>query len=180
MSEPKEIKPVKLICGIIAVNEEMAERATAALVRMYGEPDLELGPIPFDSTDYYGKEMGQDLVRKFIAFDELIDPGRLAAIKLATNDLEKEIAVCGGRPVNLDPGYVSESKLVLASAKNFAHRLYLGDGIYGEVTLHFRKGGAIHYEWTFPDYRTDIYKRFFEEVREAYRSQLCCGNGEEI
>jgi hypothetical protein len=167
---------VKLICGIIAVNENAVSVAIDALKSEYGEIDLESDVMPFDFTDYYEEEMGKGLLRKFVAFAELIDPGALADIKIRTNELEKRIAKDKAegakRPVNLDPGYVEASKLVLATTKNFSHRIYLRDGIYGEVTLIVGKGRFMHFDWTFPDYRTEKYKSFFEAVRALYRKQL--------
>ena len=176
MGKIHSVRPVKLICGIIAVDENVLSLASEELRRAFGDTDSQSDIIPFDFTDYYEREMGKDLLRRFVTFRDLVDPGLLPDIKISTNEIERAIAgesdCSPGRPVNLDPGYVSESKLVLASVKNFAHRVYLRDGVYAEVTLHFKKEGAVHHEWTFPDFRTDKYKRFFEDVRVAYRAQL--------
>jgi len=176
MATIKLPEPVKLICGIIAVSEEALSAAIDELKRGYGQVDLESEIIPFDFTDYYEEEMGKNLLRKFVSFVKLIDAGALADIKINTNELEgkiaRDLAAGGKRPVNLDPGYVTQSKLVLATAKDFSHRIYLREGIYAEVTLVFRKGGFTHFDWTFPDYRTERYKRFFEEVRALYKRQI--------
>jgi hypothetical protein len=70
------------------------------------------------------------------------------------------------RPLNLDPGYLTLGKLLLASTKDFAHRIYLGRGIYAEVTLQYKHGAWRHHEYTFADYRRADYQRFFSQCRE--------------
>jgi len=176
MAEIKTPVPVKLICGVIAADEEVLSAALRELASVYGKIDCESPVIPFDFTDYYEREMGKNLIRRFAAFHNLIDPGALPDIKINTNNIEKKIAAVfsetSARPVNLDPGYISASKLVLATVKDFSHRIYLRDGIYGEITLSFKGGAFTHMEWTFPDYRTRPYKEFFEKVRSIYMRQL--------
>ena len=125
----------------------------------------------FTETNYYAAEMGVGLKKQFWAFAGAIDPGRLAAIKLATNQWEAEYAARSlhpePRPLNLDPGYLTLAKLVLASTKDHAHRIYLADGIYAEVTLSFRGGAWQPFDWTYPDYRRGDYHEFFTQCREA-------------
>ena len=176
MAEINTPIPVKLICGVIAASEEILSAALEELAAAYGDIDCESPVIPFNFTDYYEKQMGRNLLRRFAAFSDLINPGTLPDTKIATNNIEKKIAGDfpdgPSRPVNLDPGYISASKLVLASTKNFSHRIYLRDGIYGEITLSFRGGTFTHLEWTFPDYRSRLYKEFFEKVRSIYMRRL--------
>jgi hypothetical protein len=112
------------------------------------------------------------LVRRIWSFEPLVDPGALAAIKLSTNDLERAWSVDGRRRVNLDPGYVSLSKLVLATTKNHGHRVYLRDGIYAEVTLRYREGAFCPWPWTYPDYATAAYCALFGQIRRRYVAQL--------
>jgi hypothetical protein len=139
---------------------------------LFGPADLESDPISFDFTEYYRDEMGEDLLRQFVSFADLIDPGRLASTKIRTNALERELAAeetgRWKRRVNLDPGYLTAANVVLATTKDFAHRVYLGQGIYAEVTLNFRKDGVTHFEWTYPDYRSGAYDAFFLNVRRRY------------
>lgn len=173
MAEIRQAAPVKLICGLIAVGEpDVLRKAAEALTAAFGEADLVSDPIPFDFTPYYQAEMGEGLVRQFFSFARLIDPGDLAAIKRATNAIEERFLRAGsersGRRVNLDPGYVTAAKLVLATTKDFAHRIYLRDGIYAEVTMAFRKSGVAVFDWTYPDFRSGRYTEFFLEVRRRY------------
>jgi len=170
------VTPVKLICGMIAAGREMLPVATQALQAAFGEIDIESDIFPFDCTDYYAREMGPELVRQFVAFTVLVDPGRLAAIKQQTNAIEQQLSVAvesgSRRPVNLDPGYVAAAQLVLATTKNFAHRIYIGNGIYAEVTLLFHRSGCRTLPWTYPDFRSGRYDAFFLEVRRRlFRQQ---------
>jgi hypothetical protein len=175
MGEPVPAAPVTLVCGILAADDALLPDALAALEREFGPRALASAVLPFDFTRYYEKEMGPRLLRQFVAFARAVDPGRLASIKLRTNALEKEIASRAPagvpRPVNLDPGLVDAARLVLATTKDHAHRVYLGDGIYGEVTLLWHKGGFTHLDWTYPDYRSEAYRDFFTAVRSLHRGR---------
>jgi len=110
--------------------------------------------------------------RRFVTFTELIDPGELVELKLHTNALEQELAVEGKRRVNLDPGYVSLAKLVLATTKNQWHRIYLAQGIYAEVTLSYQHGAWQPQPWTYPDYASPGYLDLLAGVRRRYKTQL--------
>ena len=127
----------------------------------------------FVETNYYEATMGTDLKKRFFTFQNLIDPGELPQIKRLTNEWELRYAQQSEhkepRPLNLDPGYLTLAKLVLASTKDYAHRIYLRDGIYAEVTLNYRHGGWKHGEWTFPDYRREDYQEFFSSCRQDLR-----------
>ncbi|MFQ5836184.1 MAG: DUF4416 family protein, partial [bacterium] len=119
--------------------------------------------------------MGSNLKRKFISFQALIDPAEIREIKLFTNQFEQDFLHPGthDRRINLDPGYLNLSKLVLASTKDYQHRIYLGRGIYAEVTLRYKKEkGFKPWEWTYPDYRTREYLEIFNHLREIYQGQL--------
>ena len=175
MGEIRMPAPVKFFCGILAVSEEFLARGCAELESLCGPVDLESGVIPFDFTDYYREEMGPSLLRKFVTFAPLGDPGGLADLKVKTNAIEARLgaAAPGGsrRPVNLDPGYMTPDQVVLATTKACAHRIYLGQGIHAEVTLNFRKKRCAFFEWTYPDYRTPAYTEFFLRVRTALRDR---------
>jgi hypothetical protein len=176
VAQPIEPPPVKLIVGLILSQEAAVVALRRQLEAAYGRIDIETDRLPFVATHYYEREMGPQLQRLFWSFDALIAAERLAEIKRDTNAIEQASAIPaqpgGRRCVNLDPGYVDLAKLVLATTKDRQHRLYLGRGIYAEVTLRFTGGRFVPWEWTYPDYRTPEYLAFFDAVRRRYRQQL--------
>ena len=172
MGRIKEPPLVKLIVSLFTGAEAMLPAVRAALAECFGSVDYESELLPFDHTDYYEPEFGPCLQRQILSFAQLVPPDRLAAIKRTTNELEQTWAVQGQRRVNLDPGYVSLSKLVLATTKDYSHRVYLGQGIYAEVTLHYRRGAFQGWEWTYPDYASERYCEIFRHIRELYVAQL--------
>lgn len=176
MWELKKPKPVKLIVGILAANEECLQAAVEAIVSEFGKADLVSDVWPFTQTGYYNKETGENILRQFVSIESLIDPGELAGIKHRTNKLEQELAgklnVNLPRPVNLDPGVIEASKLILATTKNYSHRIYIGKKMYAEVTLIFDKGAWQSLPYTYPDYKQECYHKFFNKVRKQLLEQL--------
>lgn len=176
MGKPEPPRPVKYIIGAIGSKREVFSSAKIALEEEIGAMDITSEVFDFDYTDYYQQEMGKDLRRKFYSVDQLMDPDKLAPVKLTTNDLEQkigsEVSVDVDRPLNLDPGYIGYSKLVLATTKNYSHRIYLRDGIYAEVTLRYQEDQFEPFSWTYPDYRSQNYLQFFHRVRARYKEQL--------
>jgi len=170
MAQPRQPEPVKLIVGMISRFEDAFRLAETDLCKHFGAIDSRSAEFPFDITDYYSDQMGTNLTRRFLSFADLIAPDRLAEIKLLTNQLERDLAATAKwpveRPINIDPGYVTLSKLILATTKDYAHRVYLGRGIYAEVTLKFKKGKFEPWPWTYPDYRTEGYLSWFAKVRD--------------
>jgi hypothetical protein len=168
-----EPPPVKLIMGLIFALEAPMAAVHRQLEAAYGRIDLETTLRPFVWTHFYEREMGPMLQRQFWSFETLIAADALADLKHQTNTMERTFAGHGGqRRVNLDPGYIDLAKLVLATTKDQQHRLYLGQGIYAEVTLRYTGGRFVPWEWTYPDYRTAEYLAFFDAVRQGYRQQL--------
>jgi hypothetical protein len=142
------------------------------LQHQFGAIDVRSVPFPFTQTTYYEREMGAGLRRVYITFDALIASAELIVMKHTTNRLEAEWATASGnRRVNLDPGYLDLAKVVLASTKDHAHRLYLGAGIYAEITLRYSRKQFQAWDWTYPDYRLPATRAFFERVREQYKLQ---------
>jgi len=164
-------EPVKLICGLLAGDLGWLSRAKEVLSGRFGPIDHESEGIPFDFTAYYQKELGPDIIRQYVSFEELIDPGDLAAIKLTTNRMEEELSEGGVRKVNLDPGYLDLSKMVLATTKDATYRVYLAAGISGQSTYYFERGTYRPWQWTYADYRTETAIVFFNLVREDYKRQ---------
>ena len=167
--------PTKLFCGLIG-NRASIEQALEHLVSHFGPVDCESAILHFDFTDYYAAEMGKSLMRKWAAFRDLKARGYLARAKRATVALEEDLARAKRRTVNIDPGYVDNAQVVLATAKNFSHRIYIGMGYYAEVTLIYSGGGFKPLEWTYPDYRSDAGLEFFHRVRSVYHETLRSGN----
>jgi|SRR5579884_1490420 len=179
MGTIRDFNPVKLFVGVLVSHSDRIPAVKSRLTALYGSIDHESAVIPFDFTDYYNTEMGDAIERVLFSFERLIEGDQLPEIKRQTNDLEHEFAVevasplqPSRRPVNLDPGYLENAKVVLASTKNFYHRIYLGRGIFGEVTMHFRNNMFQFFPWTYPDYQSKEYQEFFFRIRHIYRSQL--------
>jgi len=168
----KKPAPVKLISSIFSNNVVLLDDARRMLEAQFGPMDYATDPMPFDQTNYYESEFGVGILRQVVAFERLIDPAELPAIKISTNEMELTWADGPRRRVNLDPGYVTLAKLVLATTKNQAHRIYMSDGVYAEVTLRYRDKHFQPWEWTYPDYGLPAYRALFEEIRERYRQQL--------
>lgn len=177
MADEKPFAPVKLFCGLIYAEEEAARRAQMVLAEAYSAIDLRSPVIPFTMTDYYNAEMGEPLYRLFVSFTGLIDPSGLAEVKLRTNRIEREFSLAGRRTVNLDPGYLSEANVVIATCKNYYHRVPMQHGIYAHIEYVFRGGGFSPLEWTYPDFQTPEYLEFFHRLRHRFREQRreCAG-----
>ena len=163
-------KPVKLIIGIICNDSELIDKVLLQLEGLYGKIDSKSDLMDFDKTIYYNEEMGQGLKKIFVSFEKLIKPEDIIDIKLKTNEIEDSLTYhnTSNRRINLDPGYISAANLILATTKDFSHRIYLGRGIFAEVTLIYSKGRYNILDWTFPDFRQEKYHRYFIKVREIY------------
>jgi len=169
MGSPQQPAPVLLLVAAFSRHEEALDWARGRATDAWGPIALESPRFDFVETDYYRASMGSNIKKCFWAFERLIDSGTLPALKIVANQWEAQYATLGRhaepRPLNLDPGYLTPAKLVLATTKDFAHRLYLSDGIYAEITLSFRHGAWQTSPWTFPDYRRADYQEFFTACR---------------
>ena len=172
MSIPHDPKPAKLFVSIIAGSAAHIAKVLSQLVGRYGTPDFVSEVLAFDYTDYYFAEMGQPLYRRFASFDALISQEDLAQIKVQTNLLETEQSAGGNRHVNIDPGYLLAERLVLASGKNYAHRVHLSNGIYADLTLIYRDRDYQPLPWTYPDYAEIKVRRWLRALRKKYLLQL--------
>jgi hypothetical protein len=173
MGSSSSPRRVKLTIGLIYRDSSEYLAIKPFLLRSFGAVDFESLELPFHYTDYYKQEFGTDLKRRFISFSRLISPADLAAIKVRTNKLEQNRTLRGKRLINIDPGYIDMAKLVLASTKDFCHRIYLNHGIFAEITLVYKKDSFTFWDWTYPDYRTPEYINIFNHLRQAYAQQLC-------
>jgi hypothetical protein len=183
MGEAREHKPVKLVVGMFTNRLGLFGEAAQALAERFGPVDYASPILTFDKTDYYEDECGKDLKRQFYSFKELIKADELPEVKIFTNSLEWKLTPhpaqgatrsekIGKRSINLDPGYITPAKLVLATTKDYQHRIYYRKGIYGEVTLRFKDGSFIPCEWTYFDYRTKEYIEILNYIRSVYMEQL--------
>ena len=172
MSIPREPKPAKLFLSVISSSAESIHRTLSELTARYGALDFVSPLLPFTYTDYYCAEMGRVLFRRFASFDRLVRQEDLALIKVQTNALEDEHSEEGKRRVNIDPGYLVAERLVLATGKNYGHRIYLSKGIYGDLTLIYRDKDYQPFAWTYPDYGEPELRRWLRAIREKYLIQL--------
>jgi hypothetical protein len=172
MSAPREPEPVKLIASIFSPEKALIEKIFDELSKQFGTIDIVSDEFAFDRTRYYEKEMGWPLYRNFVSFEELVSADQLVAVKLVTNRVEQKYTYNKKRKANIDPGFLSHERVILATGKNYIHRVYLSKGIYADLTLLYKKGGYRHLEWTYPDYRNKEVIEFFNRVRETYTKQI--------
>jgi hypothetical protein len=172
MSIPQPPKPAKLVIGVIIRDRAVLARLAGDLAQRFGPVDMVSPWFDFDYTNYYKREMGAPLYRRMFSFADLIRQRNLARIKLATNEMEKAESVGDRRRFNIDPGYLVYERWVLATGKNYSHRIYLERGIYADLTLIFQKGGYRALPWTYPDYAQPDLQRFLLQVRRRYATDL--------
>jgi hypothetical protein len=172
MSKPSAAQPVKLVFSVFAKDSGRLNETIEILSSAYGQPDFISEVLPFNYTNYYGAEMGENLVRRFLSMEKLIRPEVLPDIKLATNEIENKSALNSQRQVNIDPGYISKANLILATGKSFTHRPYLRDGIYADLTLVYQGKKFCSLPWTYPDYADEKQLLMLGKIRAKYLLQL--------
>ncbi len=176
MADPRAPVPALLVVAAFSRHPEAVGWARTRLEGQFGPVALTSPAYDFTQTSYYETAMGPGLRKQFIAFQQLVAPDLLPAAKRATNQLEAELAGAGTyaepRPLNLDPGLLTLGKFMLATTKDQAHRIYLRDGIYAEVTLRYQAGAFEPWPWTYADYRLPVVRDFLNEAREYYRRRL--------
>ena len=168
--------PALLVVAAFSRHDAALEWARQKLAARFGPIALASPPYAFHHTAYYEAQMGPGLVKLLWAFADLVPAESLAEIKLATNQLENELAqqkrYTEPRPLNLDPGLLTLGKFVLATTKDQQHRIYLGRGIFAEVTLRYRAGTYRPWPWTYADYREPLVLDFLGQARDYYRRRL--------
>lgn len=175
--------PAKGFIAIMTTQNSYHARAEEALAEAFGPLDRHSDLYEFSRfSPYYDEEMGGPVWKYFVTFSRLMTMDSLVAVKLTVEELQRQFAVGREdslrRTVNLDPGYVTGWNLVLSTVKNHAHRLYLGHGVYAEVTLLFRKHTFEPLPWTYPDYASRPVIDFFMQVRCDYLRQLANWDGQ--
>ena len=175
MATPQKPAPALLFAAVFSRHESALDWARERIEGNWGPVVMASERFEHSETQYYTAEMGEGLRKLFLVVDGWLDPARLPDLKLQTNTWEQELADIGGypetRPLNIDPGYLTLSKIVLASAKDRAHRIYLRDGIYGEECLYYL-GGWQSRPWTYPDYQRPDFQHFFDEVRTLLKRTM--------
>ncbi|HUU04628.1 MAG TPA: DUF4416 family protein [Patescibacteria group bacterium] len=169
MSTRSDFKKAKYFCGLIFSQSRAAAAALEMLREFLPTVDSRSAVIPFTVTDYYREEMGEPLFRQFVSFKELLAPEQLPEIKMGTNELEERLAAGGKRTVNIDPGYLSDANVIIATAKNHYHRVPLRDGIYAHIEYVLKDGRINFLPWTYPDFQSEAYLDFFRRLQERFK-----------
>ena len=173
MGKIKLHKPVKYFCALTFSSAFNLSNILEKIESVFGEIETKSDVYFFDQfTDYYVPEMGPNLYKLFISFKKLLDPDHLILHKVQSNHLEDEFLINSQRQVNIDPGYITEAKLILATTKDYSHRIYLGKGIFGDLHMYYENGTFKKQFWTYPDYQQPLATNFFNELRTRYREQL--------
>lgn len=172
MSQPQPPHLAKLVIGLLMRQQELITPVAGDLTARFGVIDMVSSWLDFTYTHYYAAEMGAPLFRRMLVFKELIRQRDLAAIKQQTNAIERRYGRDGRRSVNIDPGYLLRERFVLATGKNFCHRIYIGKGIYADLTLIYRKGAFEPLAWTYPDYADRTMRDYLKQVRNKYVEDL--------
>jgi len=170
--KPEKAKPVKYFVGALFSSEVLLKKSLEDLEQKFSKIDLSSEDFPFNVTTYYNSEMGSPIFRRICSFSNLISPSYLADAKLITNSIENKYRLNNKRNVNLDIGYMDYDKVVLASAKYGIHKVYISQGIYADMALHYEKGKFSSYPWAFRDFKLPLYYDFFLKIREIYKAQL--------
>jgi hypothetical protein len=172
MSTRVEPAPVLRMCSCLTRREELLPEVENALAGAFGEVALKSEGFDFDTSDYYGPEMGEGLRRTWYGFRELCGADTLAETRVRTGEIEDRFAIAGRRQVNLDPGYLDLGKLVLASLKEAPDKIYVGDGVWAHTCLRFRDGRFTGPDHSFPDFKDGRFNQLMLEARELYKSLL--------
>ena len=169
MSQRNAPAPAGLLFSVIYREEEDFARALRSIADRIGEVACTSGPFPFDRTEYYRKEMGAPLLRRFVLGNDPVSRDELATVKVWAETIEKELSVGGKRTVNIDPGYLTDENVVLATGKNYSHRIYLREGVFADLTLVYEKGEYRPLPWTYPDYASPEIRAFLGGLRRECR-----------
>jgi hypothetical protein len=164
--------PCMLMASIIYNNDNSLENAVTQLKEILGHAEIICDPMPFDFTHYYTEEMGENLLRVFIEFDEFAHPEQMPFIKNFSSRVERRLGIKGNRTVNIDPGILSRFSLILGSTKKSPHRIYLGRGIWADLTLIYESGIFKELPWTYPDYKSGRIKEILLGMRKRYLKKL--------
>ncbi|MGH7885641.1 MAG: DUF4416 family protein [Thermodesulfobacteriota bacterium] len=172
MSILLEPSPARFFVGLIYNKRSKLRECIDLACSYFGEIIFESEEFDFNQTNYYEKETGQNLKRKFVFFKNLIKRTEIIQRKIITNTIETEFSVNEKRTINIDPGYIAPEHLILATGKGYSHRSYLGSGVYADITLIFENNGFKILEWTYPDYKSVKIQDMFLRIRKDYLNEL--------
>lgn len=171
MSLKKVAPPARLLFSVLYRDEEEFDRAARMIAERAGAAERVGGPFPFDRSDYYEREMGAPLFRRFLLTGGPVPRDDLVQAKLGAWAIERALSRNGRRTVNIDPGLLTDENVVLATGKNYAHRIYLREGVYADLSLVFAKGEYRPLPWTYPDIASSEIRSFLGELRGAIRER---------
>lgn len=160
-----QVRAVKPFAGMLSKEVPLFDEIKKILEEFLGPTDAESPVWPWEHSDYYENEMGKGLKRKFIFFSDLINPEKLPDIKTRALKIERKYMKDGRRRINIDPGYIHPAKVVLSTRKDYSHRIYLRDGVYAEVTLHYLDHSFQPFSHTYPDFKSKEYIELFNKIR---------------
>lgn len=176
MSRRKTPQPARLLISVMYREEKDFEHSLTRIAPRLGDVAQTSEPFPFDRTDYYEREMGAPLFRRFVLTRDAIPRDELASAKLAAEAIENECSAHGKRTVNIDPGLLADENFILATGKNYSHRIYLRDGVYADLTLVYERGEYRPLPWTYPDFASPEIRAFLtglrREIRESRKPAL--------
>jgi len=175
MGRVSKEEAVKYVAGVLYPSDKLFDSVLSLFSSILGDVDFKSREVDFKFTDYYEKEMGRGLKRCFVSFEKRLKPSLLAEVKLKTNDVELRLSADGKRKVNIDPGYLDLSKLVVASTKDATYRICLNNGVFAQGMLYYEHGSFKPWRWAYQDYREGFSIAFFNKVREIYKEQLASG-----
>lgn len=169
MGEIKESGYAKLVVGITYSDDIVLQETIGILKERFSEIEDKSDVFDFNFTTYYEQEMGKNLKKIFVSFGEPILKDSLSEVKIFTNNIEEALMVNRNRRANVDPSYMTDKMLVIASTKESGHRIAVGNGIYAEVALVFVNGKWMDFFFTYADYKDDLNKEFFGKVRNKIK-----------
>jgi hypothetical protein len=172
MARIQKASPGRLVISIVHSSRDALADALTQLERRFGRVQCETIDIPHANGEEYREEMGDSLQRRFFSFENLIQRDSLVEVKEFCHRVESQLGDhihdYTFRTVNVDPMLVTPANLVLASHREFNHRIYLGSGVFGEVCLIWSRGKYCRLPWTDPDFCHDEAIDFFVRVRSSF------------
>jgi hypothetical protein len=154
----------RLLFAIMYPDKEILDVCVDILEKEFGSIKLIGEEYVFNFTRYYEEEFGRNLKKQIFVFEKTIEKHDLVKIRSRTGEIEQQLAKEDKRVVNIDPGYISETELALATRKGRDFKEELGEGIFVHKVLEFKNKEIITFRHTFADYRLEKNLEFFRKV----------------